>query len=64
MQTLKPLDKEAVQKSIDEVGRIVTIEDHNNLNGLGGTVAECIAEKGTVSLKSGCSGFVWPVGSL
>lgn len=46
MHTLKPLDAEAVNACIEDIGRIVTIEDHNILNGLGSAVCECVAEAG------------------
>ena len=51
MHTIKPLDREAVVKAIHETGRIVTIEDHNILNGLGSAVAEVMAEEGKGKLK-------------
>lgn len=46
MHTFKPIDKEAIIKAIDETGRIVTVEDHNIIGGLGSAVAEVIAESG------------------
>ena len=46
MHTIKPIDKEAVIKAIDEIGNIVTVEDHNITGGLGSAVAEVIAEYG------------------
>lgn len=46
MHTVKPLDKEAVDECISQIGRIVTVEDHNILNGLGSAVCECVAEAG------------------
>ena len=46
MHTLKPLDKDAVNACIEDIGRIVTVEDHNILNGLGSAVCECVAEAG------------------
>ena len=46
MHTIKPLDADAVSACIEEIGRIVTIEDHNILNGLGSAVCECVAEAG------------------
>ena len=46
MHTLKPLDKDAVNACISDIGRIVTVEDHNILNGLGSAVCECVAEAG------------------
>ena len=46
MHTLKPLDKDAVNACINDIGRIVTVEDHNILNGLGSAGCECVAEAG------------------
>lgn len=46
MHTLKPLDTEAIAACINDIGRIVTVEDHNILNGLGSAVCECVAEAG------------------
>ncbi|MDC7242020.1 MAG: transketolase C-terminal domain-containing protein [Spirochaetales bacterium] len=46
MHTIKPLDEEAVLSCIEEIGRIVTVEDHSILNGLGSAVCEMTAEKG------------------
>ncbi len=46
MHTLKPLDTQAVNVCIRDIGKIVTVEDHNILNGLGSAVSECIAEAG------------------
>ena len=51
MHTIKPLDNQAVAACIDEIGRIITVEDHNILNGLGSAVAELIAEAGKGKLK-------------
>lgn len=46
MHTIKPIDKEIIIKAVDETGKIVTIEDHNVIGGLGSAVAEVIAEYG------------------
>jgi transketolase len=46
MHTIKPLDSQAVISAIEECGSIVTLEDHNIINGLGSAVAEVIAEYG------------------
>lgn len=46
MHTLKPLDNEAVKACVEEIGKIVTVEDHNILNGLGSAVCEIVAESG------------------
>lgn len=46
MHTIQPLDKETVIKAIEDTGKIITIEDHNVVGGLGSAVAEVIAECG------------------
>jgi len=46
MHTVKPLDREAVLAAVAEIGRIVTVEDHTVIGGLGSAVAEVIAESG------------------
>lgn len=51
MHTIKPLDVEAVQSCVDEIGKIVTVEDHNILNGLGSAVCEVAAEAGKGRVK-------------
>src|SRR5713101_7435704 len=44
MHTIKPLDKDAVVKAAKETGAIVTAEDHQKHAGLGGAVAEALAQ--------------------
>ena len=51
VHTIKPLDVEAVTACIDEIGKVITVEDHNIMNGLGSAVAEVIAEAGKGRLK-------------
>ena len=51
MHTIKPLDVEAVQACIDDIGAIVTVEDHNIMNGLGSAVCEVAAEAGKGKVK-------------
>ena len=51
MHTIKPLDVAAVQRCIDEIGKIITVEDHNILNGLGSAVADVVAESGKAVLR-------------
>ena len=46
MHTLKPLDTAAVADCLESIGRVVTVEDHNVLNGLGSAVCEAAAELG------------------
>ncbi|WP_405152441.1 transketolase family protein [Paenibacillus sp. FSL K6-0108] len=45
MHTIKPLDRQAVVDCLS-TGRIITVEDHNILNGLGSAVSEVVAEEG------------------
>lgn len=51
MHTIKPLDEAAVSACVEEIGRIVTVEDHNILNGLGSAVCEVAAEMGMGKVK-------------
>ncbi len=51
MHTIKPLDVDAVIDAIETCRSIITIEDHNIINGLGSAVAEVIAEQGSGKLK-------------
>ena len=44
MSTVKPLDVEAVAAAAQQTGGIVTVEEHQRIGGLGGAVAECVAE--------------------
>lgn len=46
MHTIKPLDVKAVKEAIRNTGKIITVEDHNILNGLGSAVCEVVAEMG------------------
>ncbi|NLI93427.1 MAG: transketolase family protein [Peptococcaceae bacterium] len=43
MHTIKPLDKEAILKSVEKTGAVVTAEEHTVIGGLGGAVAEFLA---------------------
>ena len=46
IHTIKPIDKAVVIKAAEETGKIITVEDHNIVGGLGSAVAEVIAESG------------------
>ncbi len=46
MHTIKPLDTETILRAARETGRILTVEEHTVIGGLGGAVAETIAEAG------------------
>jgi len=45
MHTIKPLDGEAIVRAAEETGAIVTAEDHQRHGGLGGGVAELLAQR-------------------
>ena len=45
MHTIKPIDQEILLKAARETGKIVTIEEHSVIGGLGGAVCEAITEK-------------------
>jgi transketolase len=47
MHTIRPLDRDVVERAARETGAIVTVEDHVVTNGLGSAVAECVAESGS-----------------
>ena len=47
MHTVKPIDVVAIERAVRETGMILTVEDHNILGGLGGAVAEAMAELGS-----------------
>lgn len=46
MHTLKPLDRQAVVDAALETGKILTVEEHNIIGGLGDAVASVLAEEG------------------
>jgi transketolase len=50
MHTLKPIDEEAIISAATETGAIVTLEEHSKIGGLGGAVAEVLAEMDGVSI--------------
>jgi len=54
MHTVKPLDTDAVVSAVLDCGQIITVEDHNIINGLGAAVACVAAEMG--------KGRVWRLG--
>lgn len=45
MHTIKPIDKEIIIKSAKETNKIITIEDHNIIGGLGTSVCEVLSEE-------------------
>lgn len=46
MHTIKPIDKDAIMQAVLDTRRILTVEEHNIIGGLGDAVAAVIAESG------------------
>lgn len=44
IHTIKPLDKELVVASATKTGKVVTVEEHSIIGGLGSAVCECLSE--------------------
>ena len=51
MATIKPIDKDIVLAAAKECGKIVTVEEHNIIGGLGEAVCALLAEEYPVPVK-------------
>ncbi len=51
MHTLKPIDKDIILESAEKTKAILTVEEHTILGGLGGAVAEVLAEARPSSVR-------------
>ncbi|HVO88115.1 MAG TPA: transketolase C-terminal domain-containing protein [Casimicrobiaceae bacterium] len=49
MHTVKPIDRDAILAAASRSSRLLTVEEHNVIGGLGGAVAEVIGEAGAPS---------------
>lgn len=45
IHTIKPIDREIIVKAAKETGKILTVEEHNIIGGLGSAVAEVVCEE-------------------
>lgn len=45
VHTIKPIDKDAIVRAAKETDKIITIEDHSIIGGLGSTVCEVLSEE-------------------
>jgi transketolase len=45
IHTIKPLDADLIVASAKKTGKVVTVEEHSIIGGLGGAVAETLSEK-------------------
>ena len=43
--TIKPLDEEIIVNSAKKTGKVVTVEEHSIIGGLGSAVCDCLSEK-------------------
>ena len=43
--TIKPLDEDIIVKSAKKTGKVVTVEEHTVIGGLGSAVCDCLSEK-------------------
>ena len=50
MHTIKPLDVEAVKASAAKTGKVVTVEEHSVIGGLGSAVSEVVAEENSAKV--------------
>ena len=68
IHTIKPIDKEIILKAAKETGRIVTVEEHSVIGGLGDSVCSITAQECPVPvLKLGvndCFGYSGPAKEL
>lgn len=64
MHTIKPIDRDAIVKAVMDTRRIITVEDHNIMGGLGSAVAEVVVEsgKGCAFKKLGVPDQFAPIG--
>jgi len=64
MHTIKPIDREAIEKAVMDTRRIITVEDHSVIGGLGSAVAEVVVEfgKGCAFKKLGIQDQFAPIG--
>jgi transketolase len=51
MHTLKPFDREVVEKAARETGRIITVEEHSIFGGLGSAVTEIVSQTYPVPVR-------------
>jgi len=51
MSTIKPIDSDIIIKAAKETKKIITVEEHSIIGGLGSAVAEVLSENYPVPLK-------------
>jgi transketolase len=64
MSSVKPIDREAIEDAARSTGGIVTVEEHSIYGGLGGAVAEIVAQTHPAKMRIlGVPGVFAPTGS-
>jgi Transketolase, C-terminal subunit len=51
VHTIKPIDREMVDRNAEKCGRIVTLEEHSVIGGLGDAVADVLLKQGCCPIK-------------
>ena len=51
IHTIKPLDEELIVAAAKETGKVVTVEEHSVIGGLGSAVCDALAEKAPTPVK-------------
>ena len=51
LHTIKPIDEDTIVKVAQRCGRVVTVEEHNVMGGMGSAVAEVLGEKHPTPMK-------------
>ena len=51
MHTIKPIDKETILKTASKTGKVITLEEHSVIGGLGSAVAEVLSEELPTKMK-------------
>ena len=51
IHTIKPIDRDLLAKCAEETARIITVEDHNIIGGLGSAVCEILSEEYPVKVE-------------
>ena len=51
IHTIKPLDEDLIVASTKKTGKVVTVEEHSVIGGLGSAVCDCLSEKAQTPVK-------------
>ncbi|MEI8232295.1 MAG: transketolase C-terminal domain-containing protein [bacterium] len=51
VSSIKPIDKQTILTSVKKTGKVVTMEDHQIMGGMGSAIAELLAEENPTQIK-------------